>query len=393
MKPIASILESFVLPQPAEVGDESLAELRREVRQFAATARQQGLFDPSCDAWYAGWDESFSRQLARRGWVGMTIPQCYGGAGRTAVERYVVIEELLAAGAPVAAHWAADRQMAPAILRFGTEEQRERFLPAIARGEYYFAIGMSEPDAGSDLASVRTRAQKLSYGWRLTGSKIWVTGAHRANAVMVFARTSPPDVSARHAGFSQFIVTTDSPGVGIRPIPSLAGDVHFNEVVFDEVFVPDEMLIGVAGNGWEQVTAELAFERSGPERFLSTFPLLEVLMAAAHSRGDRGALAVVGDLLARLSTLRHMALRVSSTLDRGGDADLPAALVKELGTRFEGEVVEVARQILAIEPDDSYPEPACRLLAQAIRSAPLFTIRGGTNEILRGVISRRLGLR
>src|SRR5258708_4017325 len=277
--------------------DAVLAELRLEVRAFLADELDRGGFVPRCDGWHAGWDERFTRALADRGWIGMTLPRRYGGVALFPVHRYVVVEELLAAGAPVAAHWAADRQMGPCLLRFGTEEQRTRFLPPIARGEFFFAIGMSEPDAGSDLASVRTRGEPTDQGWLLSGTKLWVTGAHRAHALMVLARTSPADPCHRHAGLSQIVVLLASPGVGIPPLRSLAGTHHFNEVVFNEVFVPDELVLGAIGEGWGQVTSELAYERSGPERFLSTYPLIETLVA--RPRADRRPQVVVRDLLPR----------------------------------------------------------------------------------------------
>ena len=369
----------------------TLAQLRLEVRAFLGDELARGGFVPRCDGWHAGWDERFTRALADRGWVGMTLPRRYGGSGLSSVHRYFVVEELLAAGAPVAAHWASDRQMGPSLLRFGTEEQRERFLPRIARGEFFFAIGMSEPDSGSDLASVRTRAEPTDRGWRLSGTKLWVTGAHRAHALMVLARTSPLDPADRHAGLSQLVVLTDSPGVGIRPIRSLTGAHHFNEVVFDDVFVPDEQVLGTIGEGWTQVTSELAYERSGPERFLSTYPLVEELVARARADGRHRVL--VGEVLARLWTLRQMSLGVAERLARGDPADVAAALVKDLGTRFEGEVIDAARSVFELEPDLTSSDPAARLLAQAILAAPAFTIRGGTSEILRGVVARGLGLR
>jgi acyl-CoA dehydrogenase len=369
----------------------ALAQLRLEVRAFLGDELARGGFVPRCDGWHAGWDERFTRALADQGWVGMTLPRRYGGSGLSSVHRYVVVEELLAAGAPVAAHWAADRQMGPSLLRFGTEEQRERFLPRIARGEFFFAIGMSEPDSGSDLASVRTRAEPTDRGWRLSGTKLWVTGAHRAHALTVLARTSPLDPADRHAGLSQLVVLTDSPGVGIRPIRSLTGAHHFNEVVFDDVFVPDEQVLGTIGEGWTQVTSELAYERSGPERFLSTYPLVEEL--AARARADGRHRVLVGEVLARLWTLRQMSLGVAERLARGDPADVAAALVKDLGTRFEGEVIDAARSVFDLEPDLTSSDPAARLLAQAILAAPAFTIRGGTSEILRGVVARGLGLR
>jgi alkylation response protein AidB-like acyl-CoA dehydrogenase len=233
-----------VRPLPA-----AAAALRSAVRAFLADELQAGRFVPACDAWLSGWDESFSRRLAGRGWVGMTVPAEYGGRGRSALERYVVIEELLAAGAPVAAHWVSDRQIVPNLLRYGSEELRQRYLPAIARGECYFAIGLSEPDAGSDLAAVRTAGTRVNGGWRVSGTKIWTSGAHRARAFIVLLRTGPPDGRQRHVGLSQLLIELDQPGVTIRPIISMTGEHHFNEVVLDEVFVPDGQVVGTIGAG------------------------------------------------------------------------------------------------------------------------------------------------
>jgi alkylation response protein AidB-like acyl-CoA dehydrogenase len=309
------------------------------------------------------------------------------------LERYAVTEELLAAGAPVAAHWMADRQMGPSLLRFGTEELRQRFLPAITRAECFFGIGMSEPDSGSDLASVRTRATRSNDGWVLEGTKVWTSGAHHAHALVVLARTSPVDSANRHAGLSQFIVMTDWPGVVIRPIRLLTGEHHFNEVVLEGVLVPESMVLGEIGDGWHQVTSELAFERSGPERLLSTYPLLNHVTTVIRRSGTAQHHAALGALLARLWTLRQMSIAIAASLAGGVAAEVPAALVKDLGTRFESEVIELARDVLEIEPDTSSIDDGARLLAQAVLHAPGFTIRGGTSEILRGLVARGLGLR
>ncbi|WP_245633871.1 acyl-CoA dehydrogenase family protein [Amycolatopsis jejuensis] len=217
-------------------------ELRAEVRAFLAEYGGA----PQVDSWLTGWDEEFTRALAAKGWVGMTVPPEYGGPGRSHLERFVVTEELLAAGAPVAAHWIADRQIVPSLLKYGTEEQKQRYLPAIARGECFFGIGMSEPDSGSDLASVRTKGTRADAGWRITGTKVWTSGAHRADAFICLARTSPLDPDHRHAGLSQFIVDLRSPGVEIRPIVSMNGAHHFNEVILDDVLAP---VFGTIGEG------------------------------------------------------------------------------------------------------------------------------------------------
>lgn len=383
-----------LVPGPATL-DPDTERLRGQVREFVAAQLASGEITPRCDVWLSGWDPAFSRRLAERGWLGLTLPTEYGGYGRSTLERYVVTEELLAVGAPVAAHWIADRQIGPSLLRFGTEAQRQRYLPRIAAGECFFGIGMSEPDAGSDLAAVRTRAVQVDGGWELTGTKVWTSGAHQADAFFALARSAPLDTSDRHAGLSQFIVEFDSPGVEICPIRLLTGAHHFNEVVLDRVFVPDDMVLGEIGQGWKQVTSELAFERSGPERFLSTFPLLVALVGElgrqAPAAGDI-AVRELGSLVGRIAALRQLSLSVAASLASGQAQDVPAALVKDLGTRFEGDVVEAARQLVAVEPDPS-GAGFSRLLADAVLHKPGFTLRGGTNEILRGVIARGLGLR
>jgi acyl-CoA dehydrogenase len=374
-----------LVPPPVDL-PERVAELRAEVREFLASER--GRWRPRADTWLSGWDERFSKELARRGWLGMTIPTQYGGHARGALERYVVTEELLAAGAPVAAHWIADRQIGPSLMRFGTEEQRQAFLPGIAAGEVYFGIGMSEPDSGSDLASVRSKADRVAGGWELTGTKVWTSGAHHAHAFFALVRTSPRDEQNRHAGLSQLIVELDSPGVTIRPIPLLTGAHHFNEVVFDKVFIPDSRVLGEIGQGWHQVTSELAFERSGPERYLSTFPLLTALLREAPSVDEER----LGGLVSRYWTLRRMSLAIAGALEAGQAPELAAAVVKDLGTRFENEVIDAARTLLPMAPDPG-GEGYARLLAEAVLHAPGFTLRGGTNEVLRGITARGLGLR
>lgn len=379
-----------LIPQTVDDPDE-YAGLRHEVRAFLRESRESGVFTAGVDTWLTEWDPEFSRRLAARGWLGMTIPTEYGGHGRSHVERFVVTEELLAAGAPVAAHWIADRQIAPSLLRFGTEEQKHKYLPAIAKGKCFFGIGMSEPDSGSDLASVRTKAVRVDGGWRLTGTKVWTSGAHHADAFFALARTSPTDPSARHAGLSQFIVDLRSDSVEIRPIVSMTGSHHFNEVVMNEVFVPDTMVLGTIGDGWRQVTSELAFERSGPERFLSTFALLaataeRVAWDLPDSRGG------IGRLMARITGLHHMSFAVAGALQRGEGADSAAAAVKLLGTAAEGDIAEYADLLLDRETDADVSDYR-GMVDLALLQRPGFTLRGGTTEVLEGVVARELGLR
>lgn len=373
---------------PPVAGDPHvLDELRLQVRQFVTEQQRTGKIGRYADSWLTGWDEDFSRALAARGWLGMTVPVEYGGHGRSHQERFVVTEELLAAGAPVGAHWIADRQIVPSLLKYGTEVQRRKFLPAIAKGECYFGIGMSEPDAGSDLASVRTRAVQVDGGWVITGAKVWTSGAHLAHAFICLARDAPVDPAHRHDGLSQFIVDLHAPGVDIRPIISMNGKHHFNEVILDEVFVPDAMVFGTIGNGWQQVTSELSFERSGPERFLSTFPLLADM--ATHMRdGSLPRHTDLGRYLARIAGLHQMSMAVAGALERHEPADTAAAVVKVLGTSTEGDIADFA-DVLGETDDEGYRT----MLADAVVQRPGFTLRGGTNEVLRGVIARGLGLR
>lgn len=374
------------LVPPAGVDAAASADLRTEVRDFLADQLAAGAFTPSVDAWLTGWDENFTAALAARGWLGMTVPVEYGGHGRSFLERFVVTEELLAAGAPVAAHWIADRQIVPSLLKYGTEHQKSEFLPRIVRGECFVGIGMSEPDSGSDLASVRTRAERVDGGWSLTGTKVWTSGAHLAHWFIALARTAPVDPEHRHAGLSQFIVDLRGPGVEIRPIVSMNGAHHFNEVILDSAFVPDDLVFGDIGNGWRQVTSELAFERSGPERFLSTF----VLLSACADRMASNAIPRdpnLGRLVARIAGLHRMSTAVAGALERHEPADLPAAVVKVLGTTTEGDIAEFAD--LQDSPDSLFTD----LVRAAVDQRPGFTLRGGTNEVLRGVLARGLGMR
>ena len=370
--------------------------LRDEVRAFLNKELAAGTYTPHLG--HTEFSLEFTRKVAQRGWIGMTWPKQYGGRERSYLERFVVTEEMLAAAAPCAAHWFGDRQTGPSLLRYGSEEQKQKYLPAIARGEACFALGMSEPNAGSDLASVRTRAERAEGGWRVTGQKVWTSWAHKADAFFVLCRTSP-DTGKRHEGLSQLIVELNSPGVTVRPIRFMNGHHHFNEVFLDNVFVPDAMVVGEIGQGWKQVTSELALERSGPERYMTTFPLLVELIRRLGLVADTRAQEMVGRLTARLWTLRRMSLAIALTLDPGrqaaagaGHVDLAteAALVKDMGTFYEREITDAARLLVTLEPDPDATATFERYLAETIVASPISTIRGGTTEVLRTLIARRL---
>jgi acyl-CoA dehydrogenase len=376
----------------------SALALQREVREFVAREFAALDFRPSLG--HTEFHAEFTRRVAARGWIGMTWPKRYGGQERSYLDRFVVTEEMLAAGAPCAAHWFADRQTGPSLLRYGSEAQRQRYLPAITRGECFFALGMSEPNSGSDLASVKTRAERVPNGWRVTGQKVWTSWAHKAHAFFVLCRTSP-DTGNRHDGLSQLIVALDAPGVTVRPIRFMNGHHHFNEVFLDNVFVADDHVVGEIGQGWKQVTSELALERSGPERYMTTFPLFTELMRRLGNTVDARAREAVGKLAARFWSLRRMSLAIAITLDPGAggaqgtpaatvDLATEAALVKDMGTFYEREIIDAARLLATVEPTADATDTFERYLAETIMCAPVATIRGGTTQVLRSLIARKL---
>ena len=396
---------AFPPPPPSPEAE----RLRAEVREFLGAAMAGRTALERAESWN-GFDPAFSRAMGRRGWIGMTWPRAYGGHGRSSLERYVVLEEMLAAGAPVGAHWVADRQSGPALLRYGTEAQRRAILPRIAAGECYFCIGMSEPDSGSDLASVRTRATPVQGGYVVQGTKLWTSNAHRCQYMILFCRIGPASeahsgvtsgashsgashsgaVGDRHGGTSQFLVDLSLPGIRVRPVMALTGEHHFNEVVFEDAFLPADALLGELGQGWTQVTGELAHERSGPERFLSSFALLTELVRVLGADPSERAAVAVGRLVAHVATLRRLSRSVAGMLAAGEDPAVQAALVKDLGALLEQEIPEIARQLVPPElGDESYDA----VLAYLTQHAPSFSLRGGTREILRGIVARGLGLR
>ena len=365
--------------------------LRAPVRAFLAE-QLKGMSGAKKARSWMGFDAGFSKALAEKGWVGLTLPTEYGGGGRSHFARFVLVEELLAAGAPVAGHWVSERQSAPLLLKFGTEEQRRKIVPQVCRGEAFFCIGMSEPDSGSDLASVRTRADLTPEGWRVNGSKIWTTHGSRAHYMIALVRTSgtPED---RNKGLSQLLIDMRTPGVTARPIRDVSGDEHFSEVHFDNALLPADALIGQEGQGWAQVNAELAFERSGPERIYSCMALIDAWLDFIRGKGPTDAEAeLAGRLLANVSALRNMSLAVTARLARGESPVNEASVVKELGTTWEQSIPGMITDHLA-SVEVSVPGELLAALEYAAAMSPSYSLRGGTREILRGIIARGMGLR
>lgn len=364
-----------------EIGDEreELRALRDQVIDLVETWRSEGRYTPRSDCWLRSFDLDFSRELAARGLIGITWPAEFGGGGRDARSRLVVTEELLRAGAPVAAHWIGDRQIGPTILRHGSRELQEELLRGITSAELVFCLGMSEPEAGSDLAAVRTVARRVDGGWTISGRKTWTSNAHRATHGYLLART---DASGRkHEGLSEFVFDLSAPGVEVSPIVDMAGEHHFNEVSLSDVFVPEHRLIGTEGQGWRQVVEQLSFERGGPERVLSTYPLLIEVIHFLRESGDKEHEPKLGELVARLGALRRQCWEIAEALDAGGAPVTQAASLKYLGTQFEVDVIEFARDVGLTAARGS-------ALGQALVAAPGFSIRGGASDVLLSIVAK-----
>ena len=383
------VLDSLALTRiPPE--DEAL---RAEVRAFLAEAVKDLPAHVRARSW-GGYSTELSRKLGAKGWIGVTLPPEYGGGGRSAFTRYVLVEEYLNCGAPVGSHWIADRQSAPLILKYGTEAQKRFYIPRVCRGEAFFCIGMSEPNSGSDLASVKSRAVPNDKGFVLSGQKIWTTNAHHCQYMIALVRTSGTSED-RHKGLSQVIVDLSLPGVTVRPIEDLSGDSHFCEVFFDNVQLGADALIGNEGQGWEQVTAELAFERSGPERLFSSIVLFDQWLDYVRTPKGRtpSAQRLAGKVLTQLAPLRAMSVSVQEKLTRGESPIVEAALVKELGTTLEQFIPSsIADDLFARDAED-VPMELLMTLKYVTEASPSFSLRGGTRDILRGMIARGLGLR
>jgi alkylation response protein AidB-like acyl-CoA dehydrogenase len=375
------------LEMPADI-----SHLRTEIRAFLDEELSAMTGLARARSW-SGFDAEFSRKLGEKGWIGMTWPQKYGGHERSAIERYAVIEELLAAGAPVAAHWIADRQSGAQLLRYGSETLIQRYVPAMARGELFFCIGMSEPNAGSDLAAIKTSATRVEGGWQITGAKLWTTHVEKAHMMIALVRTSKRDDGNRHGGMSQFLIDLSTSGVEVRGITDHQGDSHFGEVFLNDVVVGEEMLLGTEGEGWSQVNAELALERSGPERYMSSYQLLQELLAAVNEDPSELVTNMLGEIAAEFWTLRQMSMSVAGQLSRGENPSREAAIVKDLGACFEQKLPTIVQAMLGDDVACGKDSSLYQVLTYLLGASPAFSLRGGTREILRGIIAKGLGLR
>jgi len=368
--------------------------LRKEIRAFIADEIARGTFVPDRPGHGDSHDKNFSKRIGAKGWIGMTWPKKYGGHERSFLERYVVTEEFRVVNAPVRSHFVADRQSGPILLKYAPEHIKQDVLPRICRGELCFVIGMSEPNSGSDLFAAKAKAEKVGGGWKLTGTKIWTSNAHVADYMIGIFRTSPATKENRRHGLTQFLVDMKAPGITVSPIYQMTGQHDFNEVVFDGAVIPDDHLLGEIDGAWKQATSELAYERSGPERFLETFYVLNALVRALGSKPDVRGAEGLGRLVAQLHALRRMSVSVAGMLQAGKEPVVESSIVKDLGTVWEQKLPERVRELAAfLEDETSNRITLDEQLSFALKVAPKLTIQGGTTEILRGIIARGLGLR
>jgi len=352
-----------------------LLELQAEARELAARWRPR--VEVPEDSWLIGTSRAFSLELAERGWLGMTWPVEEGGGGRSPLERFVVFEALIAGGAPVATSWFADRQIGPTLLQFGTPEQRRRFLPDIVSGASAWCIGMSESDAGSDVAAIRTRAVRDGRHWVIDGTKIWTSGAAEADWCYLVARTDPD--APPHAGLSEFVVDMHAPGVRVTPIVDMTGNRHFCEVVYDGVRVPADHLVGSENGSFRQIMRQMEHERGGIDRLVSNRALYDDL----RPRADTTDPGVRQEIAAIESTYRIGRLLVLREVLGQAPPGFSAA-TKTFCTEFEQRVAAFCTRVAG-------PETLLAgRVARAACYAPGYTIMGGTTQILRTVIGERL---
>jgi alkylation response protein AidB-like acyl-CoA dehydrogenase len=358
--------------------DPELDALRAEAEAFAAEVTAGR--DVREDSWIVGYDREVSAELGRRGWLGMTWPKAYGGHERSPIERFVVTEALIAAGAPIAATWFSDRQMGPSLLAYGTEEQKQRHLPAMTRGEANWCIGMSEPDNGSDLAHLRTRATRDGDTFVVEGTKVWTSFAATADWMYLICRTDP-DAPA-HKGLSELIVDMASPGVEVSPIQDMTQNRHFCQVTLDEVRVPAANLVGTENGSWGQTMRQLEHERGGIDRLVSNRALFLDAVAAADT-SDPLVRQEVGRLEGEYRIGRLLVIREVLGQAPGGFS----AATKTFGTEYEQRVADFAVRTLG-------PEATLwNRWSRALCYAPAYTIMGGTSNVLRTILGDRvLGL-
>jgi alkylation response protein AidB-like acyl-CoA dehydrogenase len=377
-------------------------ELREEVREFLEDEIKQDLWQPTCDAWIMAYDPEFTRRVAAKGWIGLTWPKKYGGQERSFIDRLIVTEEMLRYGAPAACHWFADRQIGGAIVHYGTDEQKEEILPKILKGEAYVGLGMSEPEAGSDLASLKTRATEDGDDYVIDGQKVWTSGGSHMNMIYLVARTDPNAV--KHKGISEFLFETSLSGITVRPIVDITGGVHFNEVFFDGVRVPKKYLIPEKNRGFYQVVNQLDYERSGMERLMANYPLFEALVQYVRETECNGkplaedpvARSRIAQLKIELEIGRLHMYRVAAVMDQGRAPNWESSMSKAYGTAFEQRLASTAIDITGLygqlTPESKWV-PMQGMAYHSYLSSKGYSLQAGSSEVLKNILAlRKLGL-
>ena len=375
---------------------------RKEVRDFLEDELKQGNFQPSCDAWIQGYSPDFTKKVSEKGWIGLTWPEEYGGKGCSHIDRLLLTEEMLRYGAPAACHWFADRQIGGGILRYGSEEQKRELLPKIIAGEAYVGLGLSEPEAGSDLASLRTKATEDGDEYIIDGQKMWTSCGMFMNYIYLVARTDPE--APQHRGISEFIFETSLPGVSITPTIDITGSTAWAEVFFDGVRIPNTCMIGEKNRGFYQVVNQLDYERAGLERLMGNYPLYDAILQFARETKRNGkSLAEetpVRQKLAQLQTEfeigRLLTYRVVLVMEEGRAPNVEASMAKAYSTTFEQHLASTAIEITGLYGQllaESKWAPLLGMAPHSFLASTGYSLQAGTTEVLRNIIAQRgLGL-
>jgi len=334
--------------------------------------------------------------LAKRGWVAPAWPKEYGGAGMSVMQQFVYNEEMARARAP-RPNFLAIGLIGPTIIVHGSDEQKKEYLPGIMSGEVYWCQGFSEPGSGSDLASLQSRAVQDGDDYVINGQKIWTSGAHRADKIMVLARTDN-DVP-KHKGISCFVVDMRAPGISVQPLTNMAEMHSFNEVFFDNVRVPRKDMIGEINRGWYVATTTLDFERSGIISAISLEELLKEIAEATRSlRHDGSAGLTAGgrlELADRFVETRiaiMFSYRIASMQSKGLIPNMEASIMKLYSSELAQRIALTASRLGGLYgqlgPDSAYA-PMNGRIERMYRILPGSTLAGGTSEIQRNIIAQR----
>lgn len=375
---------------------------RQEVRSFLEEEMRKGTFQPMCDGWIQGFSPEFTKKVAEKGWIGLTWPKEYGGQGRSETDRLILTEEMLRYGAPAACHWFQDRQIGRAILANGTEEQKQDLLPKLLKGEALVGLGMSEPQAGSDLASLQTRAVEEGDEYVINGQKIWTSCARYMTHVYLVVRTDPDAV--KHRGISEFIIDAKTPGITINPIIDITGTEAWAEVFFDDVRVPRTCLIGEKNRGFYQILNQLDYERAGLERLMGNYPLFDAIIQFTKEtkQNDKPLCedTIIRHKLAQLQIEfevgRLLTYRVVTVMEEGRAPNVEAAMAKAYCTTFEQRLASEATEILGLYGQllaESKWAPILGMAPHSYLGSKGYSLQAGTTEVLKNIVATRgLGL-